>query len=129
MNLSEQFGDGSGLVGALGNLLRTDGLQDLLAGFNDAGEESKVQSWLGNGANEPTEVGGVERAVGRTRLGAIAEQLGVAPETAAGGLAAIIPAAVDALTPGGHLPSGAQLDSLDLGELLKGVDVAGLLGR
>lgn len=127
MDLTEQFGDGAQLVAALGNLLRTDGLQDLLAGFNDAGEESQVQSWMGNGANESTEVGGVERAVGRTRLGAIAAQLGVSDELAAGGLARIIPAAVDALTPGGTLPSGAQLDELDLGSLLSDVDVAKLL--
>ncbi len=43
------------------------------------------------------------------------------------GLARIIPSAVDALTPGGRLPSGEQLDQLDLGATLSGVDVAGLL--
>lgn len=127
MDLVEKFGDGSSLVGALGSLLRTDGLQDLLAGFNDAGEESRVESWVGNGENRATETGGVQRAVGRTRLTAIAEQLGVSPEEAAGGLARIIPVAVDALTPGGSLPTGAQLDQLDLGALLSDVDVAGLL--
>ncbi|MDQ2677301.1 MAG: YidB family protein [Actinomycetota bacterium] len=127
MNLVEHFGDGAPLVQALGELLRTDGLQDLLAGFDDAGEASHVQSWVGNGANEPTEIGGVERAVGRTRLEAIAGRLGVTPEVAADGLARIIPSAVDALTPGGRLPSGEQLDQLDLGATLSGVDVAGLL--
>ena len=127
MDLVDHFGDGSRLVQALGDLLRTDGLQDLLAGFDDAGEESKVESWLGNGPNAPTEVGGVERALGRTRTTAIAERLGVTPEVAAAGLARIIPAAVDALTPGGRLPTGPELDRLDLGELLSSVDVAGLL--
>jgi len=127
MHLAEQFGDGASLVQTLGDLLRTDGLQDLLAGFNDAGEESAVESWLGNGTNRPVEVGAVQRAVGRTRLSAIAEQLGVTPEVAADGLARIIPSAVDALTPGGTLPSGEQLDQLDLGSLLAGVDVAELL--
>ena len=106
MDLVDHFGDGSGLVQALGDLLRTDGLQDLLAGFDDAGEESKVESWLGNGPNEPTEVGGVERALGRTRTTAIGERLGVTPELAAAGLARIIPIAVDALTPGGRRPTG-----------------------
>ena len=127
MNLVEHFGDGSGLVRALEHLLRTDGLQDLLAGFDDAGEEAAVQSWVGNGENRATEVGGVERAVGRTRLTAIAEQLGVSPEVAADGLARIIPSAVDALTPGGRLPTGPELDQLDLASTLSTVDVPGLL--
>ena len=45
----------------------------------------------------------------------------------ADGLARVIPAAVDALTPGGRRPTGQQLDSLDLGALLSDVDVRGLL--
>ena len=127
MDLVDHFGDGSGLVQALGDLLRTDGLQDLLAGFDDAGEESKVESWLGNGPNEPTEVGGVERALGRTRLGAIAAGLDVTPEVAAEGLARVLPTVVDAMTPGGRRPTGPELDRLDLPALLSSVDVAGLL--
>ncbi len=127
MNLVDHFGDGSGLLRALEHLLRTDGLQDLLAGFDDAGEAANVESWVGTGANRATEVGGVERAVGRTRLTAIAEQLGVSPEVAADGLARIIPSAVDALTPGGRLPTGEQLEQLDLASLLSSADVPGLL--
>jgi uncharacterized protein YidB (DUF937 family) len=127
MSLSEQFGDGAGLVGQLGALLRTDGLSDLLAGFNDAGQESEVESWVGTIANRPTDEGAVKRAVGRTRLAGMAEQLGASPDDVAAGLARVIPSAVDALTPGGRLPSGSQLDGLDLGALLSKVDVGSLL--
>ena len=127
MSLTDRFGDGSGLVDQLQALLRTDGLSDLLAGFNDAGQEAQVESWVGNTANRPTETGAVERAVGRTRLAAMAMQLGASDTETAAGLARIIPAAVDALTPGGRLPTGAQLDELDLGGLLAGTDVAALL--
>jgi uncharacterized protein YidB (DUF937 family) len=127
MSLADRFGDGRELVDQLGAMLRTDGLSDLLAGFNDAGRESVVESWLGSGTNEPTDAGTVERAVGRGRLGAMAAQLGASPEEVADGLARVIPDVVDRLTPGGARPSGAQLDQLDLGSLLADVDVAGLL--
>lgn len=127
MSLTERFGDGAGLVAQLGGLLRTDGLSDLLAGFNDAGAESEVESWLGSVPNQPTEASAVQRAIGRGRLEAMASQLGAEPEEVADGLARVIPVAVDALTPGGRRPTGAELDSLDLGQLLSGVDVAGLL--
>jgi uncharacterized protein YidB (DUF937 family) len=108
-------------------MIRSDGLADLLAGFNDAGQEAQVESWLGAVANESTDASAVKRAVGEGRIGAMAAQLGASPDEVADGLARVIPAAVDALTPGGHRPSGAQLDGLDLGDLLGGIDVAGLL--
>lgn len=127
MSLSDRFGDGTGLVAQLGGLLRTDGLSDLLAGFNDAGAEAEVESWLGSVPNEPTTAPVVQRAIGRRRLEAMASQLGAEPEEVADGLARVIPVAVDALTPGGRRPSGAELDSLDLGRVLAGVDMASLL--
>jgi uncharacterized protein YidB (DUF937 family) len=108
-------------------MIRSDGLSDLLAGFNDAGEESKVESWVGNVANEATESSAVKRAIGEGRIGAMAAQLGASPDEVAESLARVIPVAVDALTPGGRRPSGAQLDQLDLGGLLSGIDVGGLL--
>jgi uncharacterized protein YidB (DUF937 family) len=108
-------------------LLRTDGLSDLLAGFNDAGQESEVESWVGTIANQPTDEGSVKRGVGHTRIDGMAEQLGVSADDVAAGLARVIPTAVDALTPGGRLPTGAQLDQVDLGSLLADVDVRQLL--
>ena len=123
MSMQETFGDGTGLAEQLAAMIRTDGLQDLLAGFNDAGAESQVESWLGSGANEPVGTGVVEKAIGRTRTEAMASALGVTPEQVASGLGRLIPAAVDHLTPGGHLPTGEQLDALDLSSL----DLASLL--
>ena len=126
-SLSEQFGDGTALVAQLGEMIRTDGLADLLAGFNDAGDEAKVESWVGSIPNERTDEGSVKRAIGRGRIAAMAEHLGATPDQVAEALARIIPSAVDALTPGGNLPSGAKLNQLDLVGLLSGVDLPELL--
>lgn len=126
-SLSQQFGDGQALVEQLGEMIRTDGLADLLAGFNDAGQELLVESWVGSISNHLVDEGSVKRAVGRGRIAAMAEHLGATPDQVAAGLARIIPTAVDALTPGGNLPSGAKLNQLDLVELLQGVDLKRLL--
>lgn len=126
MGLSDVFGDGSALVAELGSMIRTDGLADLLAGFNDAGEEQAVESWVGAVECQATSPDAVKRAVGRTRIQAMAGRLGATEDQVAEGLARIIPAAVDALTPGGAPPTGAELDAMDLPALI-GSQVPGLL--
>ena len=68
MSLTERFGDGRELLDQLGAMIRSDGLSDLLAGFNDAGEESQVESWVGSIANEPTDASAVKRAIGEGRI-------------------------------------------------------------
>jgi uncharacterized protein YidB (DUF937 family) len=57
----------------------------------------------------------------------MAGRLGTSADEVAAGLARVIPAAVDAITPGGRLPSGADLDVLDLRRELAGTDMAALL--
>jgi uncharacterized protein YidB (DUF937 family) len=123
MSLQETFGDGAALMQRVGELIRTDGLQDLLAGLDDAGVVDQVRTWLGSGANEPVEPGAVEKAIGRTRTEAMAGELGVTADQLAAGVARVLPAVVDHLTPDGHLPTGAQLDSMDLSS----VDAGALL--
>lgn len=127
--VSGEFGDGTALVDQLSRMISTDGLDDLLAGFNDAGDERQVESWLGSGPALPVKAGSVERAIGRTRLTDMAQTLGSSPDHVAEALARIIPAAVQVMTPGGRHPTGAELDTLDLAAMLSaaGVDVAGLL--
>ncbi|MFZ4518315.1 MAG: YidB family protein [Microthrixaceae bacterium] len=127
MTLRDTFGDGSGLLDQLGNHLRTNGLQALLAGFDGAGDEDAAESWVADGPNRPVGPHDVQRALGRDDTEAIAAALGVSPDEAAEGLARVIPAAVDAITPGGVLPTGVQLDALDLRAALAGTDVGALL--
>ncbi|MEI2699021.1 MAG: hypothetical protein V9E94_11990 [Microthrixaceae bacterium] len=50
------------------------------------------------------------------------------PEEVADGLARVIPAVVDRITPGGSMPTGAQLDDLDAGRLSAALDLPALLG-
>lgn len=126
MDLST-FGDGSELLVELERYVRTNGLMSLLAGFDGAGAEEAAESWVGTGANRPVGAGEVKRAMGRDALAGMAARLGTGSDEVAEGLARLLPSVVDALTPGGTLPSGADLDALDLGSVLSGADVAGLL--
>jgi uncharacterized protein YidB (DUF937 family) len=127
MGLQDTFGDGGQLVDELTAHLRVNGLQSLLAGFDGAGAERAVESWVGDGPNLSVEPGDVKRAFGRDEIEAMAGRLGSSADDVAAGLARVIPAAVDAITPGGTLPSGADLDVLDFRRELAGTDIAALL--
>lgn len=128
MSIRGTFGDGRGLLDQLVAMIRTDGLADLLAGFNDAGAEGDVESWVGSIENHATDRSTVERAIGRGRISAMATHLSTTPAEVADGLALMIPVVVDRITQGGAMPSGADLDALDAGELAAEVDLDSLFG-
>jgi len=127
MTLGDTFGDGSSLLDALTAYLRLNGLQSMLAGFNDAGAEEQVQSWVGTIPDEPVDSGDVKRALGHEPLDAMAAELGTDADRVAEALARLIPVVVDAITPGGDLPTGPTLHTLDLRTALAGTDVGALL--
>jgi uncharacterized protein YidB (DUF937 family) len=123
----------SNLIGGNGNLLKVllpmlaggggalGGLGGLLSKFNQSGQGSKAQSWVGTGANESIHPDEVEQALGTDQVAKLAAEAGVSHEEAKSGLAALLPGLVDKLTPGGQLPDAGQL-----GGLIKGLDVGKL---
>ncbi len=124
MALDTVFGDGSGLLDQLMGVIRTSGLMDLLGGLNEAGAADQTTSWMGSGPNEPIGADQVKDALGRTRSEQIATALDVTSDQVAAGVARILPAVVDRLTPDGSYPdhaslSAADLSDLDLAELLR----------
>jgi uncharacterized protein YidB (DUF937 family) len=121
--LADEFGDGRALVDQLMAVIRRDGLMDLLGGLNEVGADEATTSWMSRGQNRPVAPDQVRDALGRTRSEAMAAALGVTPEQVAAGVARVLPAVVDRLTPDGRYPDHAQLDSADLSDL----DVASLL--
>jgi uncharacterized protein YidB (DUF937 family) len=125
-------GGGDDVMSALTNLFKGEGalgaklggLSGILEKFNLAGMGDKVQSWLGQGENEPLTGDEVEQALGADTIDEMATETGGTKEEVKSGLAGMIPGLVDKLSPDGGLPGmdkiGGMLKNLDLGKLLKG---------
>lgn len=125
--------DAMAMVGAL--LQQAGGLSGLLAKLQASGLGDAVQSWVGNGANQPVSADQLGAALGPDLLAG----LGGGAGGAAGGmglggqsgdltqlLAQFLPTVVDQLTPKGQLPADnglGGLGQLDMGSL------AGLAGQ
>lgn len=114
-----QGGSQAGLAQAIMGLIEQHpgGLQGLLGQFQQAGLAEHVQSWLGEGANQPIGAEHVQQALSPEQLQAVAQQTGMEPQAAASGLASLLPEIVNHLSPGGALPDAGQLQG-GLGGLL-----------
>ncbi|HTR02554.1 MAG TPA: YidB family protein [Thermoanaerobaculia bacterium] len=112
-----------GIVGQLGNPQQKDslmnlatsviqgqgGLNGLLAQLKSAGLGEHADSWVGTGANKPVTADQLGGALGSSNIAAMAQKLGINPQVAAAGLAALLPTIVDHLTPKGQVERGADL--------------------
>jgi uncharacterized protein YidB (DUF937 family) len=113
---------GGGLGGILGGLANSPlggviaggaagtavsaGLDSLLNQFRGAGHAETVNSWVGNGANQPISPDQINNVLGQGKIAEIARSAGISPEQMSQLLAQALPALVDKLTPGGRLPQG-----------------------
>lgn len=89
-----------GMVGGAG------GLSGLLAKLQQGGLGDQVKSWVSpDAANQKVSEQQVTDALGQDKINRIAEQAQVSPQEAAGGLAQVLPKAVDGLTPQGEVPA------------------------
>lgn len=102
--LGQVLGGGGGSLAGLG------GLGGLLQQFEQAGLGGHVQSWVGTGQNQPISPDAIAKVFGQGGLAEIAQRAGLSQDEASAGLAHLLPAVVDHVTPSGQLPSGAQLD-------------------
>ncbi|MDR2851473.1 MAG: YidB family protein [Burkholderiaceae bacterium] len=108
------------LAGTLGGLLSNDGghggLGGLVSKFQQAGLGDVVNSWVGNGQNEPVSPDQVSQALGPDTVTQLAGQLGINAQSLLPLLASALPAVVNKLTPNGEVPAqgaGAQSDLLN----------------
>ncbi|PIE37732.1 MAG: hypothetical protein CSA53_05170 [Gammaproteobacteria bacterium] len=109
--LSQKLGlsvDADTVQGALGGLLGDgEGGIDLKAIVSNmmasGGLASAVTSWLGDGDNSPIDAGAVTSLFGESKLSDFAGKLGVDTESAAGGLADVLPQMIDKSSSGGGL--------------------------
>ena len=103
-----------GLVDQLSKGLSGTALGDVLDRFRNAGAGAKVDSWVGQGPNEPIETQDVELAIDEETLSSLSEQTGLSREELIARITQALPETVDKLTPKGELPTGGrnQADTL-----------------
>ena len=86
-------GQGGGMAG---------GLQGLLSKFEGAGMGGMVQSWMGNGANQPVSPDQLHQVLGHDQVASMAAQSGMEPHDFLSQLSPHLPGMVDRLTSNGQ---------------------------
>jgi uncharacterized protein YidB (DUF937 family) len=96
-----------GLVGAematvVNNLIeKHGGVQGIVTQLEQQGLGGTVRSWVGTGANQPITADQIHQAFGSETVKQLAARIGMSPEDLAAKLSAVLPQAIDKLTPGG----------------------------
>ena len=81
------------------------GLQGLVSQFESQGLGSTVQSWVGNGPNQPISPAQLQQVLGSDAVQKLAASFGVSPQDFLAKVSAVLPHAVDHLTPNGSVKS------------------------
>ena len=87
---------------ALQMLQRNGGLQGVLGRLQQSGHAREADSWVSTGDNLPISPDVLSQVFGREEIGRAAQQMGMTPDDAAGGLASIFPELVNENTPHGR---------------------------
>ena len=82
----------------------TGGLGDLVDHFRKSGLGKQADSWVSTGQNEPVNEDQMGQALGPDLLDTLAQQTGLSRAELLRRLSAVLPQAVDHMTPSGNLP-------------------------
>ena len=101
------------LPGGLGGLLAgtsvggllTNGLNEMMDKFNQAGHGDKVDSWVGTGPNKDVAPTDLKNALGTDVISALARATGMSEQDLLAKLSRELPQAVDKYTPAGRIAS------------------------
>ena len=92
------------------------GLAGLLQQFTAAGLGREAGSWVSTGQNLPISGEQLTQVLGPSNVRSLSEQFNVSPDSASTGLASLLPALIDHLTPKGRIdpetPLTASLSAL-----------------
>jgi len=110
-------GTGGGLGDILGQVLggaggAGGGLGALLDQFQRAGFGDHVRSWVGTGENQALPPGALDQVFGAGGLAEIARRAGLSEADASQGLAQLLPAVVDHVTPNGQVPASRSASTI-----------------
>jgi uncharacterized protein YidB (DUF937 family) len=86
------------------------GLGDLIGKLTAGGAAPQVNSWIGQGANQPIQPGQLGSALGQTTLDDLAARTGMTREELLNQLATALPQLVHHLTPNGRVPTLADFE-------------------
>ena len=114
-NLNRDSNQG-GLGGLLGGLLGgnaggqglSGGLGDLIQTISGRGHADAAKSWVQTGPNRQLDSSQLEEALGADTMETLAQQTGLSREELLSRLKAVLPTAVDKMTPEGRLPTEAE---------------------
>jgi uncharacterized protein YidB (DUF937 family) len=96
---------GAGMVSAVNGILeKHGGLQGVANEFEKNGLAATINSWVGNGPNQPISAADLQRALGPDLLQQLAAKTGMSMQDLTEKLAQVLPQAVDKMTPGGTIP-------------------------
>ncbi len=80
------------------------GISGIVAQLEQQGLGGTVNSWIGNGPNQPITPSQVHQAFGTDVVKELAAKIGMSPDDLASKLSQVLPQVVDKLTPGGVVP-------------------------
>jgi putative toxin-antitoxin system antitoxin component (TIGR02293 family) len=96
------------------------GLTDLISKLTAGGAAPQVNSWVGQGANEPVEPGQLGSALGQNVLNELSQRTGMSQQELLNQLATVLPQLINHLTPNGRMPTLAELEKDDSADPLSG---------
>lgn len=97
---------GAGMTNVVHNLIeKHGGLQAIVAQFEKQGLGATVKSWIGTGPNEPIAPDQVHHALGADTVNDLAAKAGISTADLLAKLSAILPGAIDKMTPNGTIPT------------------------
>jgi uncharacterized protein YidB (DUF937 family) len=96
---------GAEMVTVVNGLIeRHGGVQGIVSQLESQGLGATVRSWVGTGANQPISPEQVHKAFGADVIQQLAAKTGLSPQDVAAKLSAVLPQAIDKLTPDGVVP-------------------------
>jgi uncharacterized protein YidB (DUF937 family) len=109
-----------GILGGLGGLLGgtsrgaavSGGLGELLDRFRSTGHGEAASSWVDTGPNQDLTANQLEEALGADTIAALTEKTGLSRAELVSRLGAVLPSAVDKLTPEGRVPTSEEASRL-----------------
>ncbi|WP_159567208.1 YidB family protein [Budvicia diplopodorum] len=123
MSLLDQLGGALGSKGSIDYVAimqwveQQGGISGLLEKFRHGGLTEVVQSWIGNGTNQPITGDRVEQVLSSDALQQLATKLGIDSQAASGIIAQFLPEIVNKLSPDGQEPGNADMISAGLSML------------